>query len=146
MVPDHDILTIPFDLEDNFNALVSRMLNQNEMYAGGFVARGNEPLSTESLDSCQLKLVTGNKMKVTIRCEGAFYLQYSKPPKRNRIATFVEESKENDAALPLILDENLFCTEVMELFDDFAEKKKTFPRYFINLGRTLFKPDDIRAW
>ena len=49
MVPNHDILTVPFDLEGNFNALLSRMLNQNEMYAGGFVARANEPLSTDGV-------------------------------------------------------------------------------------------------
>jgi hypothetical protein len=146
VVPDHDILTIPFDLEDNFNALVSRMLNQNEMYAGGFVARGNEPLSTESLDSCQLKLVTGKKMKVNKRCEGAFDLEYSKLPKRNRIATLVEESKENDVALSFNANGNLFWTEVMELFDDFAEEKKTCPRYVTNLGRSLFKQDDILDW
>ena len=84
VIPDHDILTVPFNPSDNFNALVNRILSKNGKYIGGFVARAVEPRSTELLESFKFKIVTGSKMTVKKLQEGVYGLEYSRSEKKSR--------------------------------------------------------------
>jgi hypothetical protein len=112
VVPDHEILTVPFNSSENFNALVNRILSKKGKYIGGFVSRANEPLSTELLDSFKSKIVTGKKMKVNKVKEGVYDLEYSDPEKKNRVSKFIEESEEYEKKLSLNVGENRFWTQI----------------------------------
>lgn len=93
MVPDHDGVTVPVDLKvESFTDLVHHMFHKCGIWAGLLVAKANERLPTKPLDSFKLKLVSGQYMQVTKRCEGTFDLVYLYPPKRNQFETFGNES------------------------------------------------------
>ncbi len=146
VVADHDILTVPFNPYDNFNALVNRILSKNGKYIGGFVARAVEPRPTEPIDSFKYKIVTGSKMKVNKVEEGVYDLEYPNSDLKNRVCGFIKESEDYDKALSLKVGENRFWTQITELLNDFSVNKKTCPRYVIDFDQSLFKKDDISDW
>ncbi len=106
MVPDHDCLTVPVNVKvDKFVDIANEMLKKFGKSDGGFVAKPTDPLNCKQLNSLDLKLVSPKILQVTKRSEGAFEFEFEDQVNkkgvlvRNRVNTFVKESKDYDKTL-----------------------------------------------